>query len=292
MPSTCQRQETKKYVSRNSPPYQANTCKSGTEHRGNDGRMYVAKPNRRGVNRWIRSTGPVGRSYLHKRRKTNSSSSKKKKKYTRSSSKRSADHSRSHSRHRHRRRHSRPGTKFHRYTKPRHNSKVVGKPKSHYKVLHNGKYPYKVNISNLADGRKLVDVYAKKDGSIIVSYVAKHIFFGADNGGKSRGNTMLLYLGNFRYVYIGVPIHEFDTRGDRIHTYYSKIENLTEVPYPIAVGKRNAYYMGAWDGGAKVSLAKIGESRPTLKFLDEDVRLMNKNWPRLNGFKLVDDSQW
>lgn len=48
----CERQETKKYTSRKSPPYPANECK-GTEKIGNDGKMYISVGNKNGVHRWV-----------------------------------------------------------------------------------------------------------------------------------------------------------------------------------------------------------------------------------------------
>jgi hypothetical protein len=48
----CERQETKKYTSRKSPPYPANECK-GTEKEGNDGKMYISVGNKNGVHRWV-----------------------------------------------------------------------------------------------------------------------------------------------------------------------------------------------------------------------------------------------
>lgn len=51
-PTGCAKQTTKKYTSRKSPPYPANQC-CGQKKRGKDG-MYVSKPNKNGVCRWIR----------------------------------------------------------------------------------------------------------------------------------------------------------------------------------------------------------------------------------------------
>lgn len=48
----CERQETKKYLERGSPPYPANECK-GEEKLGNDGRKYVSKADKNGVHKWV-----------------------------------------------------------------------------------------------------------------------------------------------------------------------------------------------------------------------------------------------
>ena len=49
----CDRQSTKKYVVRKSPPFPANKCPEGQRRKGNDGRMYKAVANVNGVNRWV-----------------------------------------------------------------------------------------------------------------------------------------------------------------------------------------------------------------------------------------------
>jgi hypothetical protein len=48
----CKRMKTKKYLTRNSPPYPANKCLREIK-KGNDGRMYVSKGNVNNVYRWV-----------------------------------------------------------------------------------------------------------------------------------------------------------------------------------------------------------------------------------------------
>jgi hypothetical protein len=57
-----------------------------------------------------------------------------------------------------------------------------------------------------------------------------------------NGNSVLLFIGNSKYVYIGESIWEFNTNGDRILEYFSPIGN-SDVPYPFAVGERFTYLM-------------------------------------------------
>lgn len=56
MPKTCTRQGSKKYTTRPSPPYPANVCQ-GMKMVGNDGRVYVSKPDYRGIHRWTPVSG-------------------------------------------------------------------------------------------------------------------------------------------------------------------------------------------------------------------------------------------
>lgn len=52
---SCKKRTTTKYTSRNTPPYDANTCKVGTSRKGNNGFMYVvSSPNRNGMKRWMK----------------------------------------------------------------------------------------------------------------------------------------------------------------------------------------------------------------------------------------------
>ena len=51
------KQFSKKFTSRNSPPYPAKHFASGSSKRGNDGTMYVvSRPNINGVKRWLKKT--------------------------------------------------------------------------------------------------------------------------------------------------------------------------------------------------------------------------------------------
>lgn len=66
----CTKKTTKKYSSRNSPPYPANECNIGSSRKGNDGLMYtVSSPNKNGVKRWLKkSTKKTSQNGLIKRR--------------------------------------------------------------------------------------------------------------------------------------------------------------------------------------------------------------------------------
>lgn len=57
--SSCLRQSSKKYYSRDSPAFPANKCQGQTK-RGNDGKMYRSKANKNGVYRWVAATQKSG----------------------------------------------------------------------------------------------------------------------------------------------------------------------------------------------------------------------------------------
>lgn len=63
-----------------------------------------------------------------------------------------------------------------------------------------------------------------------------------DKSSAFYGNSVLCYLGQQRYLSIGISVDEFTT-DDEIHTYYSLVGN-SDVPYPVAIGKKYVFFMG------------------------------------------------
>jgi hypothetical protein len=76
---------------------------------------------------------------------------------------------------------------------------------------------------------------------LIKSLKVKKIFIGISQKRIYDGNTILLYLGNNKYIYVGDIIYEFTTK-DKIIKYYSELGN-SDVPYPIAISNDNVYFM-------------------------------------------------
>ena len=58
---SCKEQTTKKYTGRKSPSYPANEC-CGETKKGNDGLMYVSKPNKKGICKWYKVKKPAKKS--------------------------------------------------------------------------------------------------------------------------------------------------------------------------------------------------------------------------------------
>ena len=52
--SKCVKLETKKYKSRDSPPYSAMDCK-GAKLLGNDGQKYISKADKNGIYKWVKT---------------------------------------------------------------------------------------------------------------------------------------------------------------------------------------------------------------------------------------------
>jgi len=65
--------------------------------------------------------------------------------------------------------------------------------------------------------------------------------FSGGYGRRFTGNSILLQMSLHRYVYIGSEIYEFTTT-DVITDYVSEVGN-NSVPYPVAFGSENVYFM-------------------------------------------------
>lgn len=75
----------------------------------------------------------------------------------------------------------------------------------------------------------------------ILEYKCERYLVGQDYTEGEYGNSVLLDMGDNRYIYIGSDIYEFQTE-DKILNYYSNMGN-SRVPYPIALGEKNVYFM-------------------------------------------------
>ena len=65
--------------------------------------------------------------------------------------------------------------------------------------------------------------------------------FSGGYGPKFDGNSILLQIDSNKYVFVGHNIYEFKI-DDTINEYYSPVGN-NDVPYPVALGSKNTYFM-------------------------------------------------
>ena len=56
------------------------------------------------------------------------------------------------------------------------------------------------------------------------------------------GNTILAQVSGNKYLCIAEFIYEFETKNEKILKYYSHVGN-SDVPYPLAVGENNVYFL-------------------------------------------------
>jgi hypothetical protein len=103
-----------------------------------------------------------------------------------------------------------------------------------YWIKDNGACPYYVHVTN-----DIITINTRE--SHLVAYLSKYekIFIGKNNGFED-GNCILIKLDN-RYIHVGLEIYQFET-DDEILDFYSEVGNHS-VSYPVAVGKKYAYFM-------------------------------------------------
>jgi len=105
-------------------------------------------------------------------------------------------------------------------------------------------YCFYPDYYNLPDNYiNLVDSYVKPVKVFVgTSPYNRMTSFSGGHGTHFDGNSILVYLGNFEYVFIGDCIYKFKTTDDIIETYYSPVGN-SDVPYPFAISNKNVYFM-------------------------------------------------
>ena len=187
--------------------------------KGNDGNMWIIVKNKNGVKRWQKSL------FLKKRTK---------KKRVGKSPKR-----------------SKRKTKRGRIPPTTNKNLLTGKK---YLIFDNGGRPYKVVIKG-----KGLDIYTYDDSVEDINYddypiliksykKLKKIFIpkGIDDRGKAwsggKGNTILAQISGNKYLFIGPWIYEFETKNEKIIDYHSQVGN-SGVPYPLAIGENNVYFL-------------------------------------------------
>tara|TARA_B100000795_G_scaffold241093_1_gene203631 strand:+ start:2801 stop:3799 length:999 start_codon:yes stop_codon:yes gene_type:complete len=119
-----------------------------------------------------------------------------------------------------------------------------------YLIFDNGGRPFKVVIKgNDLDIFTYADENGQNDYSILIKsyrklnkiFVPKGIDDRGNSWSKGKGNTILAHISGNRYLFIGPWIYEFETKG-KILEYHSQVGN-SGVPYPLAVGENNVYFL-------------------------------------------------
>ena len=246
----CIEHKTKKYRSRGSPPYSAMDCK-GLTKKGNDGATYVSKPDKRGIYRWVKSSGNVtsAKTLKNKTNKTNKTN-----KISVEPSIRSAKCLYKKNIY---------GTvNVSRFISCIENDTLKkqlesgAKPKNIYEINDNASFPFVV-----FDYGGRVDIYnnhfneTANKGELnnkLISVKYEQIFLG-DNElndpywifkrGVAKGNTVLLQTGKGKYMFIGKGILSFSTKnGDIIRKFYSPIGGNYD-SFPYAIGDKYVYLL-------------------------------------------------
>ena len=115
----------------------------------------------------------------------------------------------------------------------------------HIYKISNKQHQMNSNLSKINENKSFYNEFVK-------SYKCKKIFIGKSPkcimtnlskgyGPKFDGNSILLQIDSNKYVFVGHNIYEFKI-DDTINEYYSPVGN-NDVPYPVALGSKNNYFM-------------------------------------------------
>jgi hypothetical protein len=112
-----------------------------------------------------------------------------------------------------------------------------------YLIHDNGDRPFQVvvskNIVSIYKGLKNEDGGYDNYDELVKKLIVHRVYPGQDS--SEKGNTVLVHVGNHKYVYIGGEIYEFQMSDD-FEAYYSAIGG-NDVPYPILLGRKYVYLM-------------------------------------------------
>jgi hypothetical protein len=127
--------------------------------------------------------------------------------------------------------------------------------------MYNGAHPYYVVIHDKTQSNYVVNIYPItsynynekftgcrfKIQDVIKTYTVKDYLIGDALNDDFNGNSILLYLGkdsenSYKYVFINATIQEF-TIDDKITKLWALVGNSC-VPYQVAIGVKNIYYLG------------------------------------------------
>jgi hypothetical protein len=208
---------------RPSPSKSATLFKIGTKKKGNDGNTWVIKETKNKTKRWGLA--------ISSKSKANKSKKSKKRRLTRMDWM----------------------SKYKSNTKSlgsmkKTNTFVTNLKKAEYLIHDNGGRPFKVVVNSEGlfcytyDDKNEEEKDKKYD--ILKYKVTKFdgYWTGFDSSPyKLHGNSILVKLSDNKYVYIGSIAYQFETE-DKILDYVSPVGN-SNVPYPIAYGEDNLYYM-------------------------------------------------
>lgn len=220
---------------RKGPEQSATLYKVGTKKTGNDGNKWIIAETTNGIKRWK----------LYK--KTKSATKSKSKSKTKSKSVKKQDQSKPHTKEKIRAKINKLGKTTKSFIQK---SKLSSKDRE-YLIHDNGGRPFKVIAND-----KGIDIYTFKDDPkrdweeepeytvhllSIKKFIGYWVGFDTSNYTNFHGNSILIQETEHSYVSVGWIVHRFQTV-DKIIDYVSPVGN-SDVPYPVAYGESNVYFM-------------------------------------------------
>lgn len=130
-----------------------------------------------------------------------------------------------------------------------------------------------------------------KSEKFINKYKIKKIFYGTDKyDNKKKVNTLLLQLSDLEYIFIGGIIYKFKTL-EKIIKYYSNSIEGKNYPEPIAISKKNVYFLEPGDTTfyiplkyfpKKISNEDLGNSYDLFYYNPSENKKLNNNYIQQN----------
>jgi hypothetical protein len=248
----CVKKNTKKYHSRESPPYSAMNCKGLTKKGNNGVTSYTSKPDKRGIHRWVGTTSkiPHKNKTIKVKVKGNAVPSDPLTMFERRDSLcmyKKNDYGK---------------VNVSQFIKCIQNKTLKSSiesganPKNIYEINDNASFPFVVfqyeGSVDIYNNRFNETLNKEELNNKLMNVKYKQIFLG-DNDlndaywnfkrGVAKGNTILLHVGKGKYMLIGKGVVSFSTKhGDTIRKFYSSIGGNYD-SFPYAVGDKYVYLL-------------------------------------------------
>ena len=149
-----------------------------------------------------------------------------------------------------------------------------------YLIHDNGGRPLRIvidenNVSVHINLEKKEDNYRSYNEQPFYNFKANKIFIGKDRGPRPEdGNSILLHMRDNEYIYIGMYIYSFLSKGEIIE-HCSPIGN-SNVPYPYGIDVDGNYYLFIED----VVLINIGDMGEIITTYTESDPYNYYYWPK------------
>ena len=148
-----------------------------------------------------------------------------------------------------------------------------------FNITYNGGTPYKVTMNNEGTlnifkniGNQfapLLTVLKTINPYIMYTTLNNPGAYDPDRYVFRANNSLLLYLGSGKYMYIGRSVYKFTTiNNEKIQDFYSPIGN-SDVPYSYAVGENNTYLMLAKESIPNSSWIHIPNMEPYTVYYED-----------------------
>jgi hypothetical protein len=206
-------------ITRKSPDQSATLYDVGKKKTGNDGNMWIITQSSNGIKKWSKYNKPETIGQKNRKESLDHTKEKIKEKFN----------------------------KLGKTTKSFIIKSKLSARNRIYMIHDNGGRPFKVIANNNG-----IEIYTYSDDSdadhtydklllSINNFIGYWVGFDTSKYTNFHGNSILIQITKHKYIYVGWIIQEFETT-DQIIDYVSPVGN-SDVPYPVAYGETNVYFM-------------------------------------------------